>query len=126
MFWRVLAVSAACILFLHNAGCENMDKVSAFFSLEGETTGKDRVINAPVEQVKVRAQLTLSSLGLVANESRQGEEVRISSKESNGCKFTIILTAVKTKDVEQTRARIEWEGARDDQTGFLILSRLEK
>lgn len=126
MFWRILTVSAVCILFLHNAGCENMDKVSAFFSLDSEPTGNDRVINAPVEQVRFKTQSALSSLGLVANESRQGEEIRISSKESNGCKFTIILTAVKTKDGEQTRAHIEWDGARDDRTGYLILSHLEK
>jgi hypothetical protein len=126
MFWRNLAICAACLFFLHSAGCGNMDKVSAFFSLEGETTDKDRVINAPLEQVSVKTQSTLSSLGYVANVNKQGEEIRISSKESNGCKFTVILTAIKTKDGEQTKARFEWEGGRDNPTGFLILSRLEK
>jgi hypothetical protein len=125
MFWRVLAIGAACVLFLHNAGCENMDKVSGFFSVEAETSSTDRLVNAPIEQVSVTTQTTMSSLGYAANTTKQGDEVRISAKNSLGYKFTVILNSVKGKDGEQTRAHIEWEGGRDDQTGFLILSRLQ-
>ena len=65
------------------------------------------------------------ALGYAPTTTRQGDEVRIGAKNSMGYKFTVILTAVKTKDSEQTKARIEWEGGRDDQTGMMILARLQ-
>lgn len=124
MFWRVLAIGAACVLVLHNAGCENMDKVSGFFNAEVEPSTSNRVVDAPLDHVSAKVQTTMSSLGYAANTSRQGEETRISAKNSNGAKLTVVLTGIKGKDGEQTRARIEWEGGRDEQTGILILQQL--
>src|SRR5947199_6774675 len=57
--------------------------------------------------------------------TKQCDEIRISAKNSNGFKFTVILSALKGKDGEQTRAHIEWDGGRDEQTGILILSKLD-
>ncbi len=126
MVWRNLVIAAACVGFMAAAGCDNLNTVSGYLTLQGESTAKDRVINAPIDQVSLKTQATLSSLGYVANLNRQGEEVRVSTKNSYGDKFVVILTSVKTKDGEQTRARIEWDGNRDDQTGFMILAQLEK
>ncbi len=126
MFWRILTIGAVCTLFLQNAGCENMDKVSAFFTVESEPSVNNRVINAPLDQVSVTTQTTLSSLGYAAMVNKQGEEIRISAKNSIGGKLTVILTALKTKDGDQTRAHIEWEGKPDDQTGLIILANLQK
>ena len=126
MFWRNLVIAAACVCPIAAAGCDNISTVSGYFSLPSETTGKDRVINSPIDQVALRTQATLSSLGYVANVNKQGEEVRVSSKNSYGDKFVVILTSVNTKEGDQTRARIEWDGNRDDQTGFVILAQLEK
>jgi hypothetical protein len=124
MFWRVLAVGAACVLILHGAGCENMDKVSGYFMVDPEPSAQNRLVNAPLDQVSAKVQSSMSSLGLAANTSKQGEEVRISAKESNGVKLTVVLTAIKGKDGDQTRARIEWDGGRDEQTAMLILQQL--
>jgi hypothetical protein len=125
MFWRVLAIGAACVFVLNSAGCENMDKVGAFFTVDADPSTQNRVVNAPLEVVSVRAQTTMSQLGYAATTTRQGDETRISTKNSNGCKLTVILTPIKGKDSEQTRAHIEWEGGRDEQTGMLILAKLD-
>src|SRR3954453_13666848 len=109
MFWRVLAVGAACVLILHSTGCENMDKVTAFLSAEPETSSSDRLVNVPIEQVVITTQNTMSALSYAATTSRHGDEVRLSAKNSLGYRFTVILTPVHGKDGEQTRAHIEWE-----------------
>jgi hypothetical protein len=101
-----------------------MDRVSAFFTVEPEPSTQNRVVNAPLEMASAKVQTTLSSLGYAANTNKQGEEVRISAKESNGAKLTVVLTAIKGKDGDQTRAHIEWEGGRDEQTGIIILQQL--
>ena len=125
MFWRILMIGAACVALLQGVGCENMDKIGAFFTVESESSPNDRVINAPLDQVSVKTQTTMSSLALASTLNRQGDEIRLSAKNSNGAKITVILTAVKGKDSEQTKAHIDWEGGRDDQTGFLILNSLQ-
>ena len=122
---RILAICAGSLIAALAVGCENLDKVSSFFTVDAEVTPNNRVINAPLEQVSVTTQTQLTSLGYAATVTKQGEEVRISSKNSLGYKFTVVLTSIKGKDGEQTRARMEWEGGRDDQTGMLILARLE-
>lgn len=125
MIWRILTIGAVCVLFLQNAGCENMDKVSAFFTVENEPSVSNRVINAPLDTVSVTAQTTMASLGYAVTVNKQADEIRLSTKNSLGYKFTVILTALKTKDGDQTRAHIDWEGGRDDQTGALILAKLQ-
>ncbi len=136
MFWRILTIGAVCVLFMQNASCENMDKVSAYFSVENEPSVSNRVINAPLDQVSVTAQTVMSSLGYAVTVNKQGGEIRLSTKNSLGYKFTVILTEIPQSNVtgsvtntlttnQKTRARIEWEGGRDDQTGALILAKLE-
>jgi hypothetical protein len=122
---RISAVCAGSLIAALAIGCENLDKVGSFFAVDAEVTPSNRVISASLEQVSGTTQTILSSLGYAAAVTRQGEEIRVSTKNSLGYKFTIILTSIKGKDGEQTRARIEWEGGRDDQTGMLILTKLE-
>ena len=122
---RILAICAGSLIAALAVGCENFDKMGSYFTVDAEVTPSNRVINAPVEQVLITTQSKLSSLGYAATVTRQGEEIRVSAKTSHGFKFTVVLTSIKGKDVEQTRARMEWEGGRDDQTGMLILNWLE-
>jgi hypothetical protein len=126
MLWRNLMIAATCVGIASAAGCDSLTTVSNYLTLQGEPSVSDRLIDAPVEQVQLNTQSTLSSLGYVATVSHQGEEVRISSKNSYGYKFAVILTSVKTREGQRTRARIEWETGRDDQTSVLILAQLEK
>jgi hypothetical protein len=123
---RILAICAGSLIAVAAVGCENFDKMSAFFAIEPEVSPSNRVINAPLEQVSMTTQAQLTSLGYAATVNKTGEEVHISTKNSHGYKFDVILSSIKGKDgSEQTRARIEWEGGRDDETGMLLLSRLE-
>ncbi|CAN5566335.1 hypothetical protein BH10PLA2_BH10PLA2_23620 [soil metagenome] len=126
MIWQKLALLAACAFCMNAAGCDSLHTVSGYLAMDAETSSKDRVINAQIDQVASKTQVTLTNLGYVATVNRQGEEYRIASKNSYGDKFAVVLTSIKTKDGEQTKARIDWEGGRDDQTGFLILAQLEK
>ena len=125
MFWRMLAVGAACVALMQSLGCENMDKIGAFFTVDSESSPNDRLINAPLEQVSVKTQTTMSSLGYATTLNRQGDEIRLSAKNSNGAKITVILTAVKGKDGEQTKVHISWEDGRDEQTGMIILNQVQ-
>jgi hypothetical protein len=125
MFWRIMAIGAACVALMQGVGCENMDKIGAFFTVECEPSPNDRVINASLDQVSVKTQTTMSSLGYATTLNRQGEEIHISAKTSNGAKITVILASVKSKDGEQTKAHIDWEGGRDEQTGMLILNKVQ-
>ena len=125
MFWRTLAIGAACVALMQTVGCENMDKIGAFFTVEGETSPNDRLINAPLEQASVKTQTVMSSLALASNVNRQGDEIRISARNSNGAKITVTLTAVKGKDGEQTKAHITWEDGRDESSGMLILNKVQ-
>ncbi|HLJ96354.1 MAG TPA: hypothetical protein VKU02_24485 [Gemmataceae bacterium] len=106
------------------AGCASLDLVSVL-SLPSPTTGHDRVVAGSLEVVAQSAQTALGQMGLAATVNRQGETIRIASKSPSGAKFTLVLTREKTKDSEQTRAHVEWEGASDDQMGLKVLAQLE-
>ena len=117
----VCTASLACVLL---AGCASFDLVSVF-SLQSQASGNDRVVAGSLETVAQSAQTSLGQMGLAATVNRKGEAIHIESKTPTGAKFTLVLTREKTKDGEQTRARVEWDGARDDQTGFQLLAQLE-
>jgi hypothetical protein len=117
-------VGASGFLFLCLAGCASFDYASLFF-LQSDASGHDRVIAGSLESVAQSTQSTLSQLGFVATQSKQGDTIRIASKTATGDRFTLVLTKEKGKEGDQTRVRLEWEGNRDDQTGFQILSQLD-
>jgi hypothetical protein len=117
----ICASGLACVLL---AGCASFDLVSVF-SLPSQATGHDRVIAGSLEVVAQSAQTTLGQMGLAATTNRKGESIYIDGKTRAGAKFTLVLTREKTKDGEQTRARMEWDGTRDDQIGFQLLAQLE-
>jgi len=83
------------------------------------------VVAGSLEVVAQSAQASLTQMGLAATVNRQGEAVSIASKTAAGAKFTLVLTREKTKDGEQTRVRVEWDGASDEQMGFQLLAQLE-
>ena len=119
---RLVCASGLVVLLL--AGCASFDLVG-FLSLPSQTTGRDRVVAGSLEVVAQSAQASLTQMGLAATVNRQGEAVSIVSKTAAGAKFTLVLTREKTKDGEQTRVRVEWDGASDEQMGFQLLAQLE-
>jgi hypothetical protein len=106
------------------AGCASLD-ISGLFSFESDSSGKDRVIAGSLESVAYSTQATLNQMGLATVVSRKAETVRISSRTSSGASFAMVLTREKTKDGEQTRVRIEWDGAADEPMAGQILAKLQ-
>ncbi len=117
-------VCAGGLMFVLLAGCASFDLVS-FFALQSQASGRDRVVAGSLETVAQSAQTTLSQMGLAATVNRKGEAIYVASKTAAGAKFTLVLTREKTRDGEQTRVHMEWDGASDDQTGFHVLAQLE-
>jgi hypothetical protein len=106
------------------SGCASLD-LTGFFALQGQTPGLDRVVAGSLEAVAQSTQTTLTQMGLAATVNRKGEAVYISSKTAGGAKFALVLTREKTKDGEQTRVHVEWDGAGDEQTSLKLLGQIE-
>ena len=117
-------VCAGGLAFGLLAGCASFDVVS-YFSLQSQTSDRDRVVAGSLEAVAESAKTSLSQMGLAATVNRKGEAIYLASKTAAGAKFTLVLTREKTKDTEQTRVHMEWDGTRDDQIAFQVLTQLE-
>ena len=124
MTWGKGFVCAAGFMFLFAAGCASTD-LTAFFALQSQTPSHDRVVSGSLEVAAQSAQTTLQQMGLAATVNRKGEAIYIASKTSSGAKFTLVLTREQSKNGEQTRVHIEWDGPRDEQIGFQLLGQLE-
>jgi hypothetical protein len=124
MTWWKGFVCAVGLLFLLGAGCASTD-VAALFALQSQTAGRDRVVSGSLEVVAQSAQSTLQNMGLAATMSRKGEAIYLASKTGKGAKFTLVLTREQSKNGEQTRVHMEWDGPSDEQTGFQLLGQLE-
>jgi hypothetical protein len=119
---RLLCAALAGAMLL--AGC-NSPNMAGLFMLRSDASGRDRVVAGSLENVAESAKGSLTELGFVATTTQQGDIIRIASKTATGAKFALVLTRQVTKDGEQTRVRLEWDGASDDQAGFQILGKLE-
>jgi hypothetical protein len=117
-------VCAGGLGFVLLAGCASFDVVS-YLSLQSAPVGRERVVAGSLEAVAESAKTSLGQMGLAASVNRKGEAISIASKTPGGAKFTLVLTREKTKDGEQTRARVEWDGARDEQIDLKLLAQLE-
>lgn len=113
----VCASAVICVLL---AGCASVDLVS-FFAVQSQASGHDRIVAGSLEVVAQSAQSALTKLGLAATMNRKGEAIYITSKTAAGSKLTLVLTREKTKDGEQTRVHVEWDGPSDVQ----VLAELE-
>jgi hypothetical protein len=117
-------VCAGGLVLVFLAGCASID-VAGFFALQNQASGHDRVIAGSLEAVAQSAQTTLSQMGLAATLNRKGEAIYISRKTSRGAKFTLVLSREKTKDGEQTRIHVDWDGASDEPISLQVLAQLE-
>jgi hypothetical protein len=106
------------------AGCSSFD-VTSLVTFKTDSLGRERVMQGSLEAVAESTQSTLTQMGFAANVNRKSETVRISSKTAAGAAFTFVLTRVKNEQGEQTRVRIEWDNARDDNLGLELLAKLE-
>ncbi len=120
--YQILCAAALAAFGL--PGCSGF-QLSSIFSLQSDASGHDRVVNGSVEAVAQSTQAALNQMGLVAVVNRKGESVRISSQTANGTRFTLVLTRENLQGGEQTRVRMEWDGATDEQTAFQLLSQIE-
>ncbi len=119
---RVLVCASALTMLA--AGCKTLD-VAGIFSLQSDAAGRDRVVAGSLEAVAQTTQTSLTQLGFAAVMNRRGEAIYIASKTGSGSGFTVVLTREKTKDGEQTRVHVEWDGGKEDQVGFQLLSQIE-
>jgi hypothetical protein len=117
-------ICAGGLLFMLLAGCASFDLVS-FFALQSQGPGRDRVVAGSLDVVAQSAQTALTQMGLAATMNRKGEAIYITSKTAAGAKFTLVLSREKTKDGEQTRVRLEWDGAGDEPFAGQVLAQLE-
>jgi hypothetical protein len=117
-------VCAGGLAFVLLSGCTSLD-LTGFFALQGQNIGHQRVVVGSLEAVAQSTQTTLTQMGLVATVNRKGEAIYISSKTAGGAKFTLVLTREKTKDGEQTRVHVEWDGTSDEQTSLKLLGQIE-
>ena len=117
-------VCAGGLAFVLLSGCTSLD-LTGFFALQGQNVGHDRVVAGSLEAVAQSTQTTLTQMGLIATVNRKGEAIYISSKTAGGAKFSLVLTREKTKDGEQTRVHVEWDGASDEQTSLKLLGQIE-
>jgi len=99
--------------------------LTAFFALQSDAKGHDRMVAASVDSVSQSAQAALSNFGLMAKVTRQGETVRIASQTSQGSVFTLVLIREMVNGQEQTRARIEWADGKEDPFGPQLLGALD-
>ena len=117
-------VCAGGLVLVFLTGCASVD-VAGFFALQSQASGHDRVITGSLEAVAQSAQTTLSQMGLAATLNRKGETIYIASKTSQGAKFILVLNREKTKDGEQTRVHVDWDGASDEPISLQVLAQLE-
>lgn len=106
-------------------GCAAVDFDFNLFAAQNGAPGGDRVVAGSLDVVAESTKATLNRLGLVAEVTKEGEAVYISSVTRTGAKFTFVLTRDKAKDGEHTRIHVEWAKEGDEQSVFQILSQLE-
>jgi hypothetical protein len=121
MFWANRLACALGVVCLALAGCR-LGGV-AWDGYVVAMTGEGKVVAASLETSATTVQATLNNLGLTANLSRDGEDVRIAS-QANGKKFTVVLHREKQPDGDRTRVRIEWEKGVDVEMRLRILADL--
>jgi hypothetical protein len=108
------------------AGCSSLNNVAGYFALASDASGQDRLVAGSLESVAQSTQGTLSQLGFSASQSQRGDSIYISSKTATGASFTLVLTRAKQADgSEKTKIHLDWNGAKDDQTGVHILGQLD-
>ena len=118
-------VCAAGMAFLLAAGCNSLNDLNGFFALQGGADGQDRLVVGSLESVAQSTHNTLTQLGFTATRTQNGDAVYLTSKTVAGASFTLVLTRVKTAEGEKTKVHLQWDGAKDDQTGLHILGQVE-
>jgi hypothetical protein len=99
--------------------------VAGFFALQSGGPGEDKLVAGSMETVAQSTQNTLSQLGFSAARTQKGDAIYITSKTATGASFSLVLTRVKDTTGEKTKVHLEWNGAKDDQTGVHILGQVE-
>jgi hypothetical protein len=105
----------------------------AGFGLFQTANGGEYMVAGSAEDVAVNLQANLKRLGLSADITQQGEDIRVVSKTRNGDKFALVLKHVTGQppgstehlpETSQTRVRFEWENGPDEQTRTHVLASL--
>jgi hypothetical protein len=125
--WRG-CVGGVVLLFL--MGCAGQQFVG--FGLFQSANGGEYTVAGSAESVALTMQANLRQLGLSADVTQQGEDIRVASKTRNGDKFALVLKHVKSQNGEVppsaemglTRVRFEWENGPDEQTRTHVLASL--
>jgi hypothetical protein len=117
MFRRVEIVCAAVLLA---AGCAS----SSFLVALTGSGGKPQVIAGSVDQVSANLQAVLGRVGVSAQASRDGEDVRIAGTTKSGKKFAIVLHRQLTDSGEKTAVSVQWEQEADEQFWLSVVQGL--
>lgn len=122
---RIQVACTSWVLFFLVAGCDQISSMSSYLAVESEPNGRERVVAGSVEQVAITTANALGGLGCTTTTTTAAEEIRVNAKTAHGDKFTVVLKGIQDQNGAQTRVRIEWESAPNDQFGFQVLGRLE-
>ncbi len=120
--WRG-CVGGVVLLFL--MGCAGQQ--IAGFGLFQSANGGAYTVPGSAESVALTLQANLRQLGLSADVTQQGEDIRVASKTRNGDKFALVLKHLKSpngEDPSSTLVRFEWANGPDEQTETHVLASL--
>jgi hypothetical protein len=118
--WRECAGG---IILLLLTGCAGQQ--IAGFGLFQTANGGAYTVSGSAESVALTLQANLRRLGLSADVTQQGEDIRVASKTHNGDKFALMLRHLKGPNGEvHTLVRFEWENKADNQTETQALASL--
>jgi hypothetical protein len=119
--WRECAGG---IILLLLTGCAGQ-QIAGFGLFQGGN-GSEYMVSGSTQEVALTLQASLRRLGLSAEMTQQGEDIRIASKTRNGDKFALVLKRVTGQpgETSRTRVRIEWESGPDEQTRTHVLASL--
>jgi hypothetical protein len=102
----------------------------AGFGLLQTANGGEYMVGGSPGEVALTLNDNLRRIGLSADITQQGEDIRIASKTRNGDKFALVLKRVQAPTGEgsspetRTKVRFEWENGPDEPTRTHVLASL--
>jgi hypothetical protein len=107
------------------AGCAGLESFKLNYFQGGG--GQERVIVGSVNEVASQASGRMRELGVTTTTQPDAAGARIVCRGPQGEKFTLVLTSDSSRAApgQQTRVRVEWDGAANNELGSQLLAALD-
>lgn len=120
---------AAAFLLLGAVGCHALEffgvSVDERNAAPAQPNDGSRLVKGELESVVQTSQGLLTSIGVAATASREGEMVRLKCATSRGGRFVLVFERVDQKTGMHTRVRVEWDGTTKEPLAFQFLGALD-